>query len=476
MKHIAVVGGGISGIAATHALQQDGRVQVTLLEASSRLGGILETLHEGNYLIERSADNFSTLVPNGFELSKDCRIADGLIRPNQAGRRAFVLVDGRIHPIPVGFSLMQPTRVWPLLTTTALSWHGKLRVLREYWIPRLNPPPQDESLESFAVRRLGLEAFENLVEPIVSGIFTADAKTLSMAATMPQFLEMERTHGGLIRGYLASRRHDLAAASRRASGARYDGFVAPRHGMSAWIDGLARQIPRESIRLNTYVSKLERRDAGSNEAGWMIEFEDEDRSRHSQVFDGIILATPAQVASRLLASSIPSASQIIAGIPYASSVIVALAVHRADIRSRIDGFGLVVPRREQRSSIAISFASNKYPGRSPDDQILLRLFLGGALRPELVDRSDRQLTQLAYTEVREILGWSGKRAEYETVIRWKHAMPQYVVGHVDRVRQLRETLDSIGTVRVCGAAYDGVGIPQCIRSGQEAARQLLETL
>ncbi|MFO0939313.1 MAG: protoporphyrinogen oxidase [Pirellulales bacterium] len=258
-KRIVIIGGGISGIsAALHATARAPEAEVLLLESSSRVGGVLETLKFDNYLIERSADNFATLIPNARDLSEKFGLLPSLIQPNSEGRQAFVYSAGRAHPIPAGFSLMQPTRVLSILTTRVLSLRGKIRLLGEYWAKQRPDSISDESLESFAIRRLGKEAFDRLVEPIVSGIFTANPKTLSMAATMPQFLQMEREHGGLIRGYLASKRQDAAAAARRASGARYDQFMAPREGMSSWINALASKLPEGCVRLQTSATGLQK--------------------------------------------------------------------------------------------------------------------------------------------------------------------------------------------------------------------------
>lgn len=493
LRKIAVVGGGISGLAAALELAKFKQIEVRLFEAGDRLGGVLESIRIEKYLIERSADNFSTLIPNALDLSKEHGLSAELIHPNAQGRRAFVYLNNRIHPIPNGFSLMQPTQLLSILKTPVLSWKGKLRLLKEYWVrPKSRmistdsselsrvALTNDESLESFAVRRLGREAFERLVEPIVSGIFTADPSTLSMAATMPQFLEMERTCGGLIRGYLVSRRNDAAAAARRASGARYDSFVAPRNGMSDWIDRLSQKLPADCIRLHTSITALQPKYSVVGSQKWQLEIQTKSKSDSIvstlETYDGVILATPAAVTGRLMSQVSPQATSVLRGIPYASSAVVAKILNKQDLRARLDGFGLVIPRSEHRDTLAISYTSNKYPGRVPDEEILLRVFLGGALNPQIVDRSDEELFKLAAQEVKAILRWNGRKPNWQAVIRWKESMPQYLLGHLDRIRELEETLSNAPTLRLCGAAYRGVGIPQCVRSGQTAARQLVQSL
>lgn len=475
---VAIIGGGVSGLAAALHLAQDSSNEFTLYEAGDRLGGVLETIYDGPYLIERSADNLATLLPDAWQLCCEQGLQEELIPPVKDNRRAFVLNRGRILPIPAGFSLMQPTRIGSILTTRTLSWRAKLRLLGEFWVPSRDSQ-EDESLESFSVRRLGRETYANLVEPIVSGIFTADPSTLSMRATMPQFVEMERTAGGLIRGHLRARRQDAAAAARKASGARYDQFVAPRKGMSHLISELSQRLPAAALRLNTPVQRLQyapsvdphdRLDrSGARTSGrWTV-----DSHLGRQTYDAVICATPVAVTAKLLSSVVPSALPWLNSVPYASSAVVAMVVSRADLHGRTDGFGLIVPRNAGRPTLAISYTSNKYPGRVPDDQILLRIFLGGALQPHTLDLSDEQLIELATTELRDILGWQGRVAKWQGVIRWRESMPQYLVGHVERMQQLEQALCDFPSLKLCGAGYSGVGIPQCVRSGRSAARQLL---
>ncbi len=469
MKRVAVIGGGVSGLATALTLSKlDGDFQVTLLEASDRVGGVLETIHDGPYMVERSADNFATLIPDALMLSRQCGLEQELIPPNSEHRQAFVLNRGRLLPVPVGFSLMQPTRIRSILGTSTLSWYAKLRLLGEFWIPA-RESEEDESLESFATRRLGVETFENLVEPIVSGIFTANPATLSMKATMPQFVEMERRYGGLIRGHLAARKKDAAAAARRASGARYDQFRAPREGMSHWLAGLTAELPDGCLQLNTRVVEVSNPTDSQGRSSWSLQ-----TNRGTMDFDAVVCALPAAATAELFQETIPQAAAIVGDVPYASSAVVAMIVNRADLKGRIDGFGLIAPRKEGRPTLAISYTSNKYPGRVPEGEILLRVFLGGALSPHMLDHSDAELIEIATEELRAILGWQERRANWQAVIRWKESMPQYVVGHAERMQQLETVLRQHPTVKLCGAAYSGVGIPQCVRSGRKAAEELAD--
>lgn len=463
-KRIAVIGAGIAGLAAAiHMRKAQPESQVTIYESSGRAGGVLETIYDGPYLIERSADNFATLIPDALELCKLTGYTDQMISPQPNGRQAFVLNRGRILPIPVGFSLVQPTRVWPILTTGTLSLRGKLRMLGEYFV-KARISDEDESLESFATRRLGREAFENLVEPIVSGIFTADPSRLSVQATLPQFVKMEREQGGLIRGYLAARKQDAAAVSRRASGARYDQFMAPRQGMSHWINHLVSTLPADTIRFHQPVEGIERQGADN----WQVS-----TGGQSEQFDAVIMAAPVQHAAKCLQSASADLASSLREIEYASSAVAVVIVDRAEIKGRIDGFGLIVPAREGRPVLAISYTSNKYAGRVPDDQLMLRIFLGGATQPEVVERSDEALMELASQQLREILDWRGEKFRWQGLVRWREAMPQYHLGHNARVESIMQQARQLGNLRLCGAGYSGVGIPQTVRSARLAVESLM---
>lgn len=466
---VVIVGAGIAGLSAAWELTRgENPPEVVLLEAGSRAGGVIETLYDPPYLIERAADNFATLIPDALELCKETGYAENLITPRQEGRQAFVVRRGKIYPIPVGFSLVQPTRVWPILSTGTLSPAGKLRLLCEYFV-KARRSEEDESLESFALRRVGREAFEQLVEPIVSGIFTADPKTLSMQATLPQFVAMEQKHGGLMRGYLAARREDSAAVARRASGARYDQFMAPREGMSHLLNHLVDVLPKGTLKLHSPVRSIER--SAVSDARWTV------RTDAEQIAcDGIVLASPVHSAVPLLASLVPESQSTLSSIPYASSAVVVMIVDRAELKGRTDGFGLIVPRNERRPVLAISYTSNKYPGRAPDDKLIMRIFLGGAMDPAMMDRSDSQIAAIAEQQLKELLKWSGQGCRRQLVVRWKEAMPQYHVGHNSRVKQLESQIAALGNIRICGAGYHGVGIPQTVRSARRAARELRDGL
>ena len=457
---IAIIGGGISGLTAAHRLGElDSAVEVVLLEASNRLGGVLQTVRRDGFLIERSADNFITTLPAAVELCRRIGFADQLLETNESLRRALVVRTGKLYEVPQGFVLMAPKQLGPIATTPLLSLLGKLRVAWEYFV-RPGGEQGDESVASFARRRLGREAFERLVEPLVGGIYTADAEKLSLAAALPQFREMERKHGGLIRAAHAEQATQPAA--RDDSGARYSMFAAPRDGMSSLVDAIAARLPTESIRLSTPVREIRR------DGRWRLSLND------GAVLDcdGLVLATPAPECGRLLAAVDPALAELLAGIEQASSAVVALGYRREQIAGPLKGFGFVVPAAERRRILAGSFASLKFPGRAPDGSVLVRVFLGGALQPRLAEAPEEELIAIAREELSQLIGARGE-PQLALTTRWPATMPQYHVGHLDRLSQIDARLQTLPGLALAGNAYRGVGIPQCIQSGERAAEQLL---
>jgi len=461
---IAVIGGGISGLAAAHRLAELlPQAELELFEASPRLGGVLHTVERDGFLIEQAADNFLVKPPAGVELCRQLGIADELLTTDESRRRAFVVRSGKLVPIPEGFYLMSPRKLWPLLRSPALSLAGKLRLLVEPFIGRSPGEGEDESVASFARRRLGREVFERLVQPLVAGIYTADPEQLSMAATMPQFLEYERNAGSLLRATLGS--PASAGQSESASGARYGLFVAPQRGMTSLVTAIASRLPRTKIHLNASVSGLSFVDDR-----WHVESQAASGVSHSD-FDAVVVALPAHAAARVVERCDAELAGELAAIEYASCAVVSLGFERRQIGHALDGFGFVVPQSERRRIIAGSFASLKFAGRAAADQVLIRVFIGGAVQPELLDLPDRELTRIAREELAELLQATGEPLVAD-VARWPRSMPQYHVGHLARVDRIEQLAAKHARFALAGNAYRGVGIPQCIASGQAAAERI----
>ena len=463
-RRVAIIGGGISGLAAGHRVRElEPDAQIMLFEASGRLGGVLQTERRDGWLIERSADMFTTREPCALDLCQRLGIADQLIPTDGRFRRAFVVSRGRLVPVPAGFTLMSPAKLWPIVKTPLLSPLGKLRLAREPLMARRNDAA-DESLESFVVRRMGREAFDRLVQPLIGGIYTADPSKLSMQATMPQFVEMERKFGSLIRG-MRTGDSGVGARGSGGSGARYGLFLAPREGMQTLTDALIARLPAECVRLNAPVERIEF-NRGDNT--WHVKVHGE----ADAIFRNVILTAPATVSARLLETVDRELASLIGAIPHAGCSVALLGVRRDKIAHKLDGFGFVVPAIEKRQVIAGSFASIKFPGRAPDGHVLIRVFIGGALQPELTNLPEESLRTIVLKELRELIGLTGE-PEFFEVARWDGMMPQYHVGHLERVSQIEQRAELLPHFALAGNAYRGVGIPFCIHSGEQAAERIV---
>ena len=466
-KRVVVVGGGITGLAAAHRMVEiSPSVELQLLEAGPRLGGVLETIRDGGCLIETSADNFITNVPWAVDLCKRIGFDQQLIPTEPAHRQAMVLSRGRLRRVPDGFVLMSPTRMWPILTTRLLSPAGKLRLLAELFIPRKSS--EDESLASFVRRRFGPEVFERLVQPLIGGIYTADPEKLSLAATLPRFLEMERQYGSLIRAARLDRASRVT--NRETSGARYSLFTAPRGGMTTLVEAIASRLPAGAVQFHSRVARLQPLDGDR----WRV-VPGSAAEQDSIECDAIILATPAGQSARMVSEFDAELAGLCSRISYAGTAIVALVYYKVQLGRAIDAFGFVVPEVEQRQILAASFSSVKYAGRAPADQVLVRVFIGGACHRELLDLSDDGLRRIAHAELADILKITGDPA-LSHVVRWTEKMPQYHVGHLQLVQQIEKQAARWPSLQLAGNAYRGVGIPYCIHSGQQAAERIAKQL
>lgn len=462
----------MTGLAAAHRLQElIPTARISLFERSLRVGGILHTVRRDGFLIERSADNFLTKDPTALDLCNQLGLARDLQPTDPARRRAFVIRGGRVVPVPSGFVIMSPGAVWPILSTPLLSPWGKLRVMMEWLIPRnreLANEDSDESVASFCRRRLGAEAFQRLVQPLIGGIYTADPERLSMRATLPHLIEQEQRDGSLWRGARRSARDSRALENERESGARYGLFLAPQQGMQALTDRLAAALPAGTISTGIEVTSLRPMPSGG---AWGVSTSGSPEA----CFEGAVLAVPAGAAAKLTAGFDPALSGLLGGIEYAGATIVCLGYRREQTSRPIDGFGVVIPHVEGRHALAVSFASHKFPGRAPEGCELARVFFGGALQPETGELPDSELIRLAVQELRSFVGLQGEPLLVE-IARWGGCMPQYHIGHQQRVGEIERLVAGHGGLVLAGAAYRGVGVPQCIASGREAAQSLANYL
>lgn len=462
---LVIVGGGLAGLAAAHRALELGRergtaLDLTLLEARERLGGVIETEHAEGFLIEAGPDSFLSDKPWALALCRRLDLEHRLVRTDDRFRKAFVWFGGRLHPLPAGFQLLAPTRLLPFAASPLFSWRGKLRMTLDLVLPR-GPSGEDESLGAFVRRRLGREALERVAQPLVAGIYTADPDDLSLAATMPRFLEVERRERSVILAlWRAGRRAPDPSAG--ASGARWSLFVTLAGGMAELVDAIAARVPAGAVRLKHRVGGIERR--GQR---WRI-----DAEGRTLEADRVIVATEAHAASRMLRYVDPPLAALLQVISYASAATVSLGYRRTDIPHPLDGFGFVVPRTEGRRLLACTFSSVKYPGRAPAGRALLRCFLGGALDTATLEMEDAELVDASRSELHAALGITAEPL-LTRVRRHPGSMPQYAVGHLQTVGAIERRLDAVPGLFLTGAAYRGVGVADCVRSGEMAAERAL---
>jgi oxygen-dependent protoporphyrinogen oxidase len=458
MTRTVVVGGGLAGLTAAHRLlERAPDDDVTVLEGAERPGGILGTVERDGFVVETGPDSILSEKTAAIELAERLGIADRLVRTHDAHRGAYVVWKGRLVRVPEGFSLMAPTRWGAWARTPIVSFWGKLRAALETVVPRARGG--EESLARFVERRFGREVLDRLAQPLVGGIYGGDPERLSLEATMPRFVEMERAHGSVIRGMRARRRR---ATEQAASGARYGLFVAFDRGMQVLVDALAERLG-ERLRTATPVEGLERRDGGWTVRAGGERFE----------ADRVVLALPAWRAAALVAPHHARLADALDAIPYGSAATVTFAWPREAVPHPMDAFGFVVPSVERRSILAATFSSVKWPGRAPAGEVLLRVFIGGAHAPDAADLDDETLVALARRELRALMGIEAA-PRFSLVARYRRCMPQYQLGHRARADAIEAMQRELPGLRLAGNAYRGVGIPDTIRYAETVADELLE--
>ena len=473
-----IVGGGIAGLTAAYRLRAEATrsgvpLDVVLVEASDRLGGVISTETFEGAVIENGPDSFITTKPAALLLCGELGLVRNLVETNNQFRRAFIAFRNKLHPLPEGFFMLAPSQMLPLLQSPLFSPLGKMRMMLDVVLPA-KPDAGDESLASFVKRRLGKEVLDRVAQPMMAGIYTADPEKLSLRSTMPQFLQYEADYGSVIVGLQEQRKkadrcessfgtNDMTA---RDSGARYSMFATLDSGMGLLVSALAERIGTDKIRLKSRVEGL-RRDRDR----WIVNL-DEGETLEADV---LILAVPAHKCANLLHGVDPQLSNSLAGIEYASSMVLNMVYKRSDIANALDGFGFVVPAVEHRNIIACSYSSIKFPHRAPEGMATLRVFLGGALRPEITTLSEPEVVSLAQRDLRHYLGIKAQPIWYK-LARWAESMPQYEVGHAARVDQIMHAVHNLPGLYLAGNAYSGVGIPDCIKGGENVARAALERL
>jgi protoporphyrinogen/coproporphyrinogen III oxidase len=477
---IAIIGGGIAGMAAAWELEKarsaGAAVDYTLYEAGPRLGGVLSSEIVDDVVLERGPDSFLTEKPAAAELCRELGLGEALLSSNDQARKTCIVVRNRLIPLPDGLMFLVPTRLIPTALTPLFSPLTKARMALELLHPPRPRNGEDESVASLVERHYGAEAVDRLADPLLSGIYGGDAAQLSARAVLPRLVEMESEFGSLTRGMLAAHRKMLARSRAASNGSGLPAstprpiFTTLQGGMQQFVDALGARLHAPSVRLNSPVSAIERM-AG----GWKVQ-----AGARAERYDALIVATPAWAAGVLLGAVDAKLGEELGAIPYSSSITVNLVCDEARLGPLPEGFGFLVPASEGRAIMACTFVHRKFLGRTPPGKAVLRAFLGGTRNEALLAESDEKLVATVRRELGEILSGSGLsrgiEPEYTLVTRWRRAMAQYAVGHQQRRQRIADRVADLEGLRLAGNAYDGIGISDCIRLGRQAAKDLVATL
>jgi oxygen-dependent protoporphyrinogen oxidase len=480
-KRIAIIGGGISGLSAAYYLERarngsgwsgpptglSGPPTYELFEASPRLGGVMWTERVDGCLIEAGPDSFLSEKQSAAVLCRDLGIADQLVGSNDNQRKTYILVKGRLVPMPDGLMFMVPTKLMPTVATPLFSMATKLRMAKEFFAKPIRRE-EDESAAEFVERHFGAEVVDRLADPLLSGVYGGDAARLSVRAVLPRFLDMEAKYGSLSRAMLAAMKKRPAAAPGR-NGAPPPIFTSMMDGMQQLVDAVVAQLPPEALHTDTVVAGI------SRESGeWRVV-----SGKGTRNFDHVIIATPAYAAGALLRDASPELSGLLGRIAYSSSVTVALGYKAVEFNGKVngnppDGFGFLAPRSEGKRLLACTFVHNKFPHRAPADKFLLRVFLGGSRDEAALELSDEQILRVVRDDLYSILKLTTKPV-FTRVYRWRRSMAQYEVGHLGRVAEINRLKSGLPGLSLIGNAYSGIGVPDCIRMGMDAAREAIES-
>lgn len=457
MKRVAIIGGGIAGLSAAYYLEKIRRtgeaLDWILFEKSERLGGVIRTERLDGCVLEAGPDSFLSIKPEATELCRELGLGSEIIRSNDFQRRTYILVNGRLVPIPDGLQFMVPTRVLPMVTTRLFSLGTKMRMAKERFV-RPGNQEQDESVGDFVRRHFGPQMVERVAEPLLAGVYGGNADSLSVRAVLPRFVEMEREHGSLVRATLKARKATPDAVPQPL-------FTSLRGGMQQLVDKLVETLPGSQLRTRQSVVSIQRRD---NE--WQVAMADA-----SENFDAVILAVPAPFAGALLLPVSPQAAALLANIQYTSSAAVLLAYDKADLPP---GFGFLVPAVEGKKLLACTFVHNKFSQRAPAGTALLRCFFSSSRYPELLNRREGDLKGFALQELKDILGLNAE-PKLAVVYRWRYGLPQYETGHLERAAEIEAQIGQLPGLHLVGNSLRGIGVPDCIRSARLAVDSLLKS-
>jgi oxygen-dependent protoporphyrinogen oxidase len=464
---IAVIGAGITGLSSAlrlHVVNPD--LEVHIFERDSQPGGKLRTERVNGFTIEQGPDAFLSSKPGGVDLSERLGLQPRMVAPVPENRGSFILQRGKLQPLPQGLSGLVPGDIRQMFGSPLISPAGKARLAMEYFIPP-RKGTSDESIASFMTRRFGQETWERMVEPLLTGIYAGHGDQLSLGATFPNLRALERTHGGILKGAAATRKE---VAQRKGQPEPRKGFLSFDDGMAVLIEAAVdkAQANGTQIHLGAGCTGIVRNEEART---FTVTIEEQGATR-TETFDGVVVAVPAWVAAPLIREVAPVASETLASIEHSPSGLIAVAFPESQLTRPLKGYGYVVPRVEGRNVTAMTWVSSKWPNRAPAGQVLVRVFVGRAGREEVLQNDDDGLVSVALAELRDVLGLSVSPS-LTRVQRWNKAMPQYTMGHLDRVDRIVSSIAHIPGIEIAGNMLRGVGIPDSITSGETAASNLL---
>ncbi|MBO8168134.1 MAG: protoporphyrinogen oxidase [Thermoanaerobacteraceae bacterium] len=465
MKNVTIIGGGIAGLSAAYYLEQHKTedLSVTVVEAAEKTGGKLQTAYENGFTIEGGPDCFLSQKPAVARLSRQLGIYDRLIGTSEGNNGTYILSGGRLHELPEGLMLMVPTKILPFAMSSLISWPGKLRMGLDLVLPRRNSSG-DESLASFVTRRLGKEALDKIAEPLIGGIHAGDPETMSLKASFPRFLEMERKHRSLIKAMLAAKKKVPATAQKDNKTTYFMSFVG---GMGELAQTVTDRLQDTEIKTGTCVKSIDYH----GDKYTVVTATGEQWET-----DAVILAVPAYAAADIIQEMDKQIAQTLRGINFVNSATVSLAYDRQDLNRSMAGFGFVIPSKEKRDIMAVTYSSQKWKHRVPDDRyLLIRCFVGGPKNQEMVLLNDREMLDKVHAELEDILGITTQPV-LTKIFRWVNGMPQYSLGHLERVESIEQRLERFPGFAIAGNSYRGIGVPDCIESGERAAQKILDVI
>lgn len=482
MRRIIIIGGGAAGLGAAYkvrrAAQEGHDVTFTLLEKDARVGGKIasETVADewggkpgAEFVIDGGPDCFLTSKPAVHRIAKGAGVFDDELPSDESRKKTLILSRGRLFEMPDGVMMFAPTKFMPFATTGLFSWPGKIRMGMDLFVPKKKVAEgefNDETLEDFIVRRMGRECLDRLAEPLVGGVHASDPKQMSLAATFPNLLEMEQKYGSMLRGFLAARKkvEEMRRKYPPKPGDKpktfFTSFVG---GMRRLTDAMADAAGRDDIRTGVTVTSIAR--VGD---AWRVTLAD------GIVVDGdaVLVATESWAAEPLVRQVDTGIADALAEIPASSSATVSIGFRAEEIGIDMNAFGVLCPQVENRALLAATYSSTKWPGRAPEGKVLMRGFIGGPQNQAIMEKSDQELAAIVLAEMRDILGIKGEPL-FSRVYRWHLGMPQYTMGHLGRVELIESRSSAIPGFALAGGSYRGVGIPNCIESGERGVTKIV---